>query len=405
MKMRTARETEVLILGAGPVGMYAALRLAESGIRVSIVDKYRRSALHSYALALHPRTVTLLDELGVAEPLIERGQRVDRIVIHDNESCVAELELSGVGGAFPFVLVASQPLLEGALESRLAQNGVQVLWSHQALTFDSDEDGVTALLGRLPTEGDPRSVVEPGEVSTSRVRASFLIAADGTDSLGRRTLGVQCTNVGNQICYALLEFQSRMEAPDEMNLVLRDESTDVLWPLGPDRGRWSVQLPDLSESPDAESLKERIRRHSPWFRNDLGAVDWLTTVSFQPCLAKRFGRGRVWLAGDAAHFTSPIGVQSMNVGIREASDLVRRITRILRENRPLDLLRYYNEERNREWKMLLGITDRLRERPGAPPWARRLATRLIPALPASGRDLNALLEQVGLRLDWLRRKT
>ncbi len=189
-----------------------------------------------------------------------------------------------------------------------------------------------------------------------------------------------------------------------MSLVIRDESTDVLWPIDADRGRWSVQLQDLSRPPDAAGLKELIGRRAPWFETDFGTIDWLTTVSFQRGLAKRFGRGRVWLAGDAAHYTSPIGVQSMNVGFHEAYDLARRMTDILRKGASLELLRYYNEERSREWKMLLGITNRLRTRPDTPAWAHRLALRLVPSLPASGRDLNALLEQVGLRLHWLRRK-
>ena len=210
--------------------------------------------------------------------------------------------------------------------------------------------------------------------------------------------------MGSPIHYGLLEFQSTLQSPGQMSLVIRDESTDVLWPIDADRGRWSVQLQDPSRPPDAAGLKELIGRRAPWFETDFGTIDWLTTVSFQRGLAERFGRGRVWLAGDAAHYTSPIGVQSMNVGFHEAYDLARRMTDILRKSASLELLRYYNEERSREWKMLLGISNRLQTRPDTPAWAHRLAPRLVPSLPASGRDLNALLEQVGLRLHWLRRK-
>ena len=403
--MSAIQDTEVLVLGAGPVGLFSALWLSERGVRVTIVDKYQRSALHSYALALHPLTLRMLDELGLAEALVEHGHPLERIAIYENETRVAEIELSALGGSFPLVLVLPQLLLEAALEKRLEENGVQVLWGHQLLTFDDDQDAVTALVGRMPPDGNPSDPSEPPTVSTSRIRSSFLIAADGSDSLARRTLGVECTNVGSPIHYGLLEFQSTLQSPEQMSLVIRDESTDVLWPIGADRGRWSVQLQDLSRPPDAASLKERIGRRAPWFEADASTTDWITTVSFQRGLAERFGRGRVWLAGDAAHGASPIGVQSMNVGFHEAYDLVRRMTDILRKNASFELLRYYNEERSREWKMLLGITNRLRMRPETPKWAQRLALRLVPSLPASGRDLNALLGQVGLRLHWLRRKT
>jgi NADPH-dependent dioxygenase len=385
--------------------MFSALWLSERGIRVTIVDKYQRLALHSYALALHPLTLRLLDELGLAALLVERGHPLERIVIHENETRVAEIELSGLGGSFPLVLVLPQLLLEGALEKRLAENGVQILWGHQLLTFDDDQDVVTALVGRMPSDGDPSDPNEPPAVSTSRIRSSFLIVADGCDSVGRRTLGVECTNVGSPMHYGLLEFQSTLQSPEQMTLVIRDESTDVLWPIGADRGRWSVQLQDLTRPPDAARLKELIGRRAPWFGTDFGTIDWFTAVGFQRGLAERFGRGRVWLAGDAAHYTSPIGVQSLNVGMRESYDLARRMTDILRKSASLELLRYYNEERRREWRMLLGIADRIRTRPDTPAWARRLAPRLVSSLPASGRDINALLEQVGLRLNWLRRKT
>jgi 2-polyprenyl-6-methoxyphenol hydroxylase-like FAD-dependent oxidoreductase len=403
--MKSIQDTEVLVLGAGPVGMFSALWLSERGVRVTIVDKYQRLALHSYALALHPLTLRMLDELGLAESLVERGNPLKRIVVHENETRVAEIELSALGGSFPMVLVLPQLLLEGALEKRLEQNGVQILWGHQLLTFDDEQDAVTALIGRMPSDGDPSDPNEPPTVSTSRIRASFLIAADGCDSLGRRTLGVECRNVGSPIHYALLEFQSTLQSPDEMSLVIREESTDVLWPIGADRGRWSVQLQDPSRASDVAGLKELIGRRAPWLGTDFGTIEWLTSVSFQRSLAERFGRGRVWLAGDAAHFTSPIGVQSMNVGLHEAYDLARRMADILQNSASLELLRYYNEERSREWKMLLGLKNQLRTRPDTPAWAHRLALRLVPSLPASGRDLNALLEQVGLRLHWLRRKT
>ena len=76
----------------------------------------------------------------------------------------------------------------------------------------------------------------------------------------------------------------------------------------------------------------------------------------------------------------------------------------LRENGSPKLLDYYNEERQREWKMLLSLKDRVRELGDAPAWARKATNRLIACLPATGHDLNLLLEQVGLRLYWLRRR-
>ena len=397
----TPKETlEVLVVGAGPVGMLTALCLSERGVRVAIVDKYRRSALHSYALALHPASLRLLDELGLAEAIVERGERTREIAVYTGGEPVATLDLGRLAGRFPFVLVLPQTLLEGALEKRLAENGVEILWGHSLLAFDDEGDSVTALVAEIPDDDAP----DDAEVSTAHARASFVVGADGHDSLVRRLLPAPTREVGNRLTYGLLEFEASMEHRDRMTLIFNDRSTDVLWPLGAERGRWGVQLESGAQEIDAPRLWEIVRERAPWFDPDACTVEWLTAVSFQPRLAKPLGRGRVWLVGDAAHTAGPLGVQSMNVGLREGHDLARRLSGILREGDSSKLLRYYHDDRNREWKVLLGMHDRMRYLPDAPEWARKLAGRLVSSLPASGRDLNILLEQMGLRVHWLRRK-
>src|SRR5262245_55869940 len=110
--------------------MTVALELARRGVLVTIVDKYRRAALHSYALALHPQTARLLDRMGIAERLVELGQPVRWIDVRQGGELVSEIDVARVGGAFPFVLVVPQTALEGALEGALAEAGVAVQWQH-----------------------------------------------------------------------------------------------------------------------------------------------------------------------------------------------------------------------------------------------------------------------------------
>jgi len=378
--------------------MFAALCLTERGVPVRILDKYGRTALRSYALALHPHSLRLMDELGVAATLVDRGQILRNIAVH-HQGGIAEIDFAAVGGTHPFVLTLPQLLLEAALEKRLEDNGVSVEWNHQLLTFDAGHDGVTALVANRPEDSD-----FPVDVATHRIHSIFLIGADGYDSLTRRLMRIEHTVSGDPISLGLMEFEKDMSSPEQMHVVLGDDTTDVLWPLGAERGRWSVQINDPEDGEDASRIKDHVRQRSPWYGDDFGTIEWVTGVRFEPRIAERFGRGPVWLVGDAARFTSPIGVQSMNVGFREAHDLARRIAGILRDGRPPKLLDYYNEERQREWKMMLGIKDRLRTDGELPAWARAAAPRLVQSLPASGHDLNLLLEQIGLRLYWLRRR-
>jgi 2-polyprenyl-6-methoxyphenol hydroxylase-like FAD-dependent oxidoreductase len=393
--MEVEGRTDVLVVGAGPVGMFTALCLAERGVHVRIVDQYARSTLHSYALALHPHSLRLLDERGLAAELIQVGQKLQDIAVHHSGG-TATIDFAPLGGDHPYVLVVSQVLLEAALERRLGQAGVTVAWGHQALTFEAGPAGVTALVAAVSAE-------RPGaDLETGRIHATFLVGADGEDSMIRRVIGFPRDGLGDPIDLALMEFETPLAEPRRLHLVLGSATTDVLWPLGSERGRWGVDLAGHAEGVDVTGVRERVRARAPWFGDAFGAVHWLTVVRFRRALARRFGRGPVWLVGDAARFGSPIGVQSMNVGLREAHDLARRIAAILREGRSPKLLDYYNEDRQREWKMLLGIKDRVGTLAGAAPWARAVAGRLVASLPASGHDLNVLLEQVGLRLRLLR---
>lgn len=387
--MNTVQETEVLVVGAGPVGLFAALVLAERGIRTRIIDSFQRTALHSYAATLHPATLRMLDEFGIAGDLIDIGQRLDRVAVSRHDGLTHEFDLAAVEGTFPHALVVPQCLLEGALEKRLARTGVSVEWQHQLMNLSgNDGDRLSAQICHL---GDG-----PEDAALVRTDAAFAIVADGYNSFARRALGIELLPVGPPLEYGLLETTSHFEPRNCAQLVLGKSTSDVFYPLPEDRGRWSIQLmPD--EKGDLSSLRSLLSERAPWFPAETEPAEWTTVVAFQPRLAQRFGRGRVWMAGDCARFTSPIGAQSMNVGIREAYDLARRMVEILRDRGTRELLPAYNEDRKCEWQMLLGIEDRLEEQ-GETAWSREWATRLVPLLPATGSDLNRLLEQIGYRL-------
>ncbi len=382
------RETEVLVVGAGPVGLFAALWLSERDLRVRVIDCYRRASLHSYALALHPGTLRMLDELGIADRLIERGQRIDRVVVHRLGNEPSEIDLAPIGGSFPFALVVPQTLLEGVLEQRLAEHGVDVDWHHQLMSVREKDDWVVSRIGCIAEDAD--------DVELETVRSAFMVAADGYDSFVRRALGISTTPVGPPLSFGLLETRSTLEPRDRMHLVFGGRRTDVHWPVPPDRGRWTLDFTSGGD-PSVDGLRRLIRERAPWYPQEREPVEWTTTICFQRQLADRFGQDRIWFAGDSARFGSPIGVQPMNVGLREGRDLARRMADILRAGRSLNLLHIYNEERRREWKGLLGITDRL-EREKNTVWSHAQVARLVPSLPASGRDLNRLLEQTGFKL-------
>ena len=145
-------------------------------------------------------------------------------------------------------------------------------------------------------------------------------------------------------------------------------------------------------------LRALQSQRTPWYTGTVDGVAWGTVIHFERRLARRFGKHRVWLAGDAAHVTSPLGSQSMNAGLVEAHELANYVADSLEPRQALHALEGYGSERAREWHKLLGVNVGLDILPHAPQWLPTYARRLLPALPVSGADVPAFLERVGLRL-------
>jgi len=393
------RETDVLVIGGGPVGLFAALSLVERGLDVQILDKDWRGAAHSYALALHPRSLRLLDEYGLAEPLLEAGHKVERVGFYKGAERVGELDVTTLAGRFPFVLVVPQNVLEHTIEERLQQRKVKVAWNHQAMSLEQDGQGVVAKIGRMEkySTGYPIAHTEWLMAKEYETRASYLIGADGYHSFVRKSLGADYEHVGPAEHFSVFECHLPIDFADEVRVILDDSGTNVVWPLDERRGRFSFQTDaKLPAEPTIEAVQELIRTRAPWFAPALEEIGWHTNVLFERRLAQSFGSLRIWLAGDAAHATGPVGGQSMNVGLREAYDLAECCSSALNRGASPDVFREYAKQRRDEWSRLLGLSGTLQATGTAQEWARSMASRILPCVPASGDELEQLLGQIGL---------
>ena len=411
-------QTEVLVVGAGPVGLLTAVLLAEAGVEVTIIDREARTTARSYACALYPRTLKLLEKIGVVADVLNRGRRVQTVAFYDGQSRRAEIRLSDLGGPFPFLLILPQNALEDALEQRLRKAGVAVAWNHRFDDFRDETDSVVATVEELGGTATGYIVPHWETVVKRRypVRARFVVGADGHGSLLRQRLGIEYTRVAGPEFFAAYEFEPDAKGDDEVRVVLEGATTNVLWPLLENKYRWTFQLVKADapiEFPEKErravhfaqkTVDDQLRQYvekvtkqrAPWFSATIKAVTWCTDVVFEQRMAKQFGRGRCWLAGDAAHQTGPVGVQSMNVGLAEAARLAGILWKLLREQAPQNLLQTYNQERQDEWRRLLGLTGGLKPRSDASAWVEEHRARILPCLPGANEDLTRLASQLGL---------
>jgi len=119
--MERASSRHIAVIGAGPVGLVTALFLQQHGVRVEIVDTHHRSTQHSYALAIHPRTLRILDEAGLSEELISAGRKLTKVAYYEGRERRAEIDYSALASKHPYLLIVRQSLLERAARRRSAR--------------------------------------------------------------------------------------------------------------------------------------------------------------------------------------------------------------------------------------------------------------------------------------------
>jgi 2-polyprenyl-6-methoxyphenol hydroxylase-like FAD-dependent oxidoreductase len=268
-------------------------------------------------------------------------------------------------------------------------------------------------------------LVEPGEFYLQPVgdravqdrreeQFPYVIGADGQHSVVRESLRLDCEKLGETESFVIYEFSTDSELPHEVRVAMDQDTTNVLWPLSDRRCRWSFQLtaaevlgetkarqtlatkPAELEKALVQHVRKLLEERAPWFEGNIRGIDWWIGGCFERRLATRFGRGRCWLAGDAAHRTSPIGVQSLNLGFTEAIDVADAVAKTLHEGDGLDWLEKYGARHREEWASLLSPGS-LKATDETNPWILKHRDRILSCLPASGRHLDDLLEQLGLR--------
>ena len=392
-------DPEVLVVGAGPVGLVATLFLQQQGVRVEVVDTHQRTAQHSYALAIHPRTLRMLDEAGLSEGLVGVGRKLTKIAYYDGRERRAEIDYSALASGHPYLLVLRQSVLEKAVEEALRQLKHKVLWGHRLESLSADDATVQATVAELDqvAAGYPIARSEWVVVRSETIRPGFVIGADGYDSAVRRMSGIEMEQYGPGQIFSIFEIEAAGELPAEVRVTLDPDLTSVYWPLEEGRCRWGFQIQDNSQhAPSMERLEQLIAARAPWWMARPTRIYWSTLALFEPRLAQRFGKGGVWLAGDAAHQAAPVGVHSMNSGMVEARELAARMTRVLRAGGQPSLLQEVATDTHARWQRFLNADREVRALPGADPWVRESRARIVGCVPASGDDLESLLGQIGL---------
>jgi 2-polyprenyl-6-methoxyphenol hydroxylase-like FAD-dependent oxidoreductase len=420
--MGMKRQTDVLVAGAGPVGLLAAIMLKRQGLEVTVIDKSWRTATRAYALALHPAALELLDEIGLADPLVEAGRKIETIGFFDEKHRRSEVSLAPLSKKYPFILALPQSSLEKALEAELAKQRVKVNWGHRLAGVEagSENSRAGARVERLGTEslGYVVSATVPVVTKEINVQADFIFAADGHRSLARQVMHIDYPEVATPELFAVFELAADRPIPSEARIALVNNTTSVLWPLPDGRCRWSFQLLEGVEYGQArnksrllvevgedtypvipeEHLTSLIADRVPWFEVEPTDIRWSIILNFERRLATSYGRDRLWLAGDAVHLASPAVCRSMNVGLTEAKTAADTIAAFLRGDASMDELDRRRKGLRNEWLQTSSAIKDAKATTDADPWLAEHREHVLPCLPAMGTAFAELASGLGLEM-------
>ncbi|MGD9618858.1 MAG: FAD-dependent oxidoreductase [Mycolicibacterium sp.] len=330
--------TDVLVVGAGPTGLTLACSLRLHGLSVRVVDRAEGPATTSRANFLHARGSEVLGRLGALGTLPDESLRAMRITNYLGERPMMTLEFGDpkMRTAAP-PMVVSQAKVEATLRTRLAELGVSPQWRSGLTDLRQDDDGVVAELG-----------------DGTELRARWVVGCDGTSSTTRQLVGIDFPGVKltERFLLADLHLGWDLDRSGTTGWVHADGLIGVM-PMPDDRGRndlWRLFAydPGHGDQPSQAEIMDRVAEIIPARTGrspEIGAAEWLSVFTVHRRLATTYRRGRVLIAGDAAHAHAPFGGQGMLTGIGDAENLAFKLALVIRGLADDTLIDTYEAER------------------------------------------------------------
>lgn len=341
----------VLVSGAGPTGLIAAISLVKQGIEVRIIDKAETTASTSRAVIMHARILELYQQLGLTDEIVAAGHKLEALNFWSNGVRKVRIPLAEFGqgiSRYPFALVLPQDIHEHVLEQKLKSLGVGVERQTELLDFTDHGSHVTARIRR-------------SDGSEEAFDAAYILGCDGAHSAVRHSMYVDFEGDAYKQLFCLADVSgSGTTINGEMHVSFLGGDFILSIAYNQNSRVRLIETVGNIENPDAsditfDSVRPLIEKH---LNMQVSGVNWFTTYRVHHRVAAEFRKSRAFLLGDAAHIHSPVGGQGMNTGIGDAINLAWKLASVLKGKANDTLLETYEIERKAFAKQLVATTDR-----------------------------------------------
>ncbi|GAA4922819.1 2-polyprenyl-6-methoxyphenol hydroxylase-like FAD-dependent oxidoreductase [Actinomycetospora succinea] len=376
--MQTSRtsDAEVVIIGAGPSGLFAAVELARRGVAVRLLDRLPEPHHQTRATAVQPGTLELLAGAGMVDEVLASSVHVTSARVVDADlKPVGEMSYADIDCPWTFQCSLPQWRTEQILTERLAQLGGAVERGVAVSSVEERDDGV-------------RIRLEQADGSATTVEAGWVVGAGGAHSVMRKSMAETLEGYTYPGTVLAADVGVRCDLPrDASNLVATPGGFVLLVPLPHER--WLTFVGDLdddetarlADADPAEVVAAGIGRRIP-AAVTVQDVGWATSFQMHQRVVPRLAEGRRFLLGDAGHLSSPFGGEGLNAGLHDAQGLAWKLALTARGHARPALLESFEVERLAADHQVLDVSRRIDATARAAVEAARTGVRPSPATPA-----------------------
>ncbi len=375
-------DTDVLIAGAGPVGLFLANECARRGLRWRLVEANASQSEHSKALAIFPRTLEIFDMAGVVDPFLAAANRVTSVAVMTHDRTLAHMQFVPEETPYAFVAMVPQNVTEKLLAEALNRKGGKVEYETSFVSGVQRDGYVSVTLSHKGQRQD--------------LTARFVIGCDGAHSVVRHLLNLSFEGAEYTDLFLLADVETNEAFPaDQLQLCPSEFGPVAIFPMSAHRRRVVATVAEKDgEVPSLELVQNILRDRAP-SGIEVRGLNWSTYFRIHHRQAAKLRVGNMFIAGDAAHIHSPFGGQGMNTGLHDVWNLVWKLDLFLRGHGNDQLLDSYSVERRPVIKQVIETTDFMTKAMGTPnKIAQALRDTVIPMVSRLAPFQHAFVERL-----------